>query len=167
MDFIILLHHLRLQYPAQSDFLTEVHKSKTSSQLREHAKAIAASLRRNNYAFLEKLTDLNEGGSLSLIIHQTHPNEPIFGYTIRALISQIRERAREEAWKGLKSAYRELTVDAASGDWLKRSLLIDPNEFGYERDQEIHAWLEKRLTQGEIALKEGTKSRFLIRKPAA
>ncbi|PPQ68118.1 hypothetical protein CVT26_005739 [Gymnopilus dilepis] len=199
---IALLHHLVVSYPSQSTYFQQIDSIPETvlprtSELAKWLKLLTKALRARNYA---KFSVLSQRSSLPLILKdpsaptselRTSDIEPTLGKLslanksdpakglegVLSLLKALRGKVSETAWTIIRSAYRELSCDQASGGtrtWLARSLCLEPiflsgksrelrgREEGEADRVDVETWLEARVTAGHVRRKEGVEGRWIV-----
>ncbi|KAF9517963.1 hypothetical protein BS47DRAFT_422126 [Hydnum rufescens UP504] len=125
---IVLLHLLDLlisHYPSQSAFYAALRSRRTvvasiRPHIRMYAAAVATAMRRANYAALHQLALPTNPLHIQAIEHygpkQVPTPEHIYGLggvrerTLDLVLRRLRALVRQDAWRVVRTAYREVTI---------------------------------------------------------
>ncbi|KAF8645222.1 hypothetical protein AX16_008049 [Volvariella volvacea WC 439] len=170
---VALLHHLIAAYPSQGVY--NQHLDAISSSLfprdctsRKWIVSLAICLRTKNYCKVEHLT---KGETVLSLLHPlermgtevTFPAS-LSSHAVRCLVDRLREKARQNAWAIIRSAYRELSCNDESADtrtWLTRSLYLD-SVASDQSSTALDQWLDQHSELGHVRKKEGVEGRWVI-----
>ena len=147
---IYLLEILSSTHPSQSEFIPAFQDARSNQRISPSAELflhhLATALRRMDTVLLRYLLHPNSPTVKPLFDTRRRPPNPnsLMSNAFDVLLGRIRSQARSSAWLCIRTAYRELSVDA-SGGWLVQSLLLrdpDPTSGADE-------WLQGRAKSGE------------------
>ena len=127
-DGIVLLHLLDLlisRYPYQSAFYAALRSCRTvvafiRPHIRKYVAALATAIRHANYAALQELIHPTHPLYMQVIEHYTPKRNSACGClstpkdlwerTLYFVLRRLREVVREDAWRVVRTAYREVTI---------------------------------------------------------
>ena len=168
---ISLVHHLVAAYPSQGTFRQHLHGVPVSflpasSDSRIWIESLTASLRAMNYAKFEQLSRPSSFAPLCTVdSHSQNSHSKLATEALHLLVEALRNKARENIWRIVRSAYREVNCDSASGstrEWLARSLSL-PSVSPTSASVLLDDWLERKLTEGQVRKKDGVgEGRWII-----
>ncbi|KAF7980025.1 hypothetical protein HWV62_40146 [Athelia sp. TMB] len=150
-------------YPSQSTFrqhLAGIPASllPVSSDSRIWIESLTGSLRAMNYAKFEQLSRPSSFAPLCMVdSHSQNSHSELATEALHLLVEALRNKARENIWRIVRSAYREVNCDPASGstrEWLARSLAL-PSGSPTSANVLLDNWLERKLTEGQVRKKDG------------
>lgn len=164
-----LIHHLVAAYPSQSTYRHHLQGIPPaflpeSSESRLWVESLAASLRAMNYTKYERLSRGPSYAQLCMVDSQSpSPHSKLASEALHVLVDSLRNKTREMMWRVIRSAYREVNCDPASGttrEWLTRSLVLSPSA---DENVALDDWLERKATEGQVRKKEGAaEGRWII-----
>ncbi|KAF7299720.1 hypothetical protein HMN09_00977800 [Mycena chlorophos] len=170
LALICLLERLVTAYPSQSDFHTSLTGIPTpcfppECAERRWVRDLARYLGTGNYTRLER--------TLRRIPALEDPDS-LAGKATRHLVAALQSKARESAWRTIRSAYREVTLEI-SGGWLLRSLFLvppvredeglDARMEGLGLDDMLERWLEGESRKGNVVKKEEGTGKWGLSRP--
>lgn len=171
---ILLLHQLVISFPSQKTYLEQI-KYLVPNLLERPSPAylwissLARSLRTLNFVQFERLSHPDAFDHLlhsprlipSLDVKATTTFQDLPRNAVHALVSQLRLKARNEAWIVVRNAYRELSSSDETQMWLGKRLLFD--NFGSEATVvRFDEWVRERCQDGQLRPKEGAKGRWMV-----
>lgn len=171
---ILLLHQLVISFPSQQPYLDQIKHLVPNLLERPSAaylwiSALARSLRTSNFVQFEKLSHPDAFEHL-LPSSRSIPSSNIKTTTvfrdlprnaILALVSQLRLKARDETWRVVRNAYRELSSSDETQMWLGKRLFFD--SFGSEATVvRFDEWVRERCRDGQLRPKEGVEGRWMV-----
>nr|GAT49307.1 predicted protein [Mycena chlorophos] len=158
LALVCLLERLVAPYPSQSDFHTSLAGIPPpcfppECAERRWVRDLARYLRTGNYTRVERTVR-----RIPLL------EDPLADKTVRHIVAALQTKARESAWRTIRTAYREVTLEV-SGAWLLRSLFlvpvredegVDARMEGLGLEDVLEHWLEGESGKGNAVKKEGT-----------
>lgn len=161
---IALAFHLVEAYPSQSSyfrFFDSISRLKVDKEGNEFRwlTSLRKSLTVTNYSEFGHLTDTKHVKS---VLKHLPPEERLLPQlALATTMERLRSRVRDTTWSIIRVSYRELSLDSGVDtiSWLSRTLMLDTDS------DTIDSWLSRKVQEGHIALKEGTQTRYIVRKP--
>jgi len=172
---IYLLEILSLNHPSQSGFLVALQEARVHQRISPSVEFflhhLATALRRIDTVLLRHLLHPDSSAVKLLFDAPGRPPNPnsLMADAFGVLLGRIRSQARLSAWLCVRTAYRELSVNA-SGEWLVRSLLLGDSTCNTGADAaDADEWLQDRARSGEAQemLRDGgtVPGRWSLRRP--
>lgn len=162
---IALAFNLLDTYPSQTSYfrflqtISCLNLDPDSEQL-QWVTSIQRSMNRNNYFEFAQQTD---PGRLMAVVSCLPPNNQMLCKdALICTVSALRNKVRKCIWNIVRVSYRELSFEPTvdTSDWLSRTLMLDTDTGN------IDVWIGRSTSEGHLVLKEGSKLRYLVRKPA-
>ncbi|KAF9468637.1 hypothetical protein BDZ94DRAFT_1279714 [Collybia nuda] len=177
---ISLVHHLVATYPSQSLFQQHLDTIPLSllpknSKASKWINSLARSLRARNFIEFERLTGPFTIGRL--FDAQDTPSNPPKGSSpmlstngrladlshsaLYEIIDSLRSKTRGTSWDVFRSAYREVSCASETGNWLARSLFLNP--LGpHTATIGVDQWFKQQSQLGHVRPKEGTADKWIV-----
>lgn len=171
---ILLLHQLVVTFPSQQPYLDQIKYLVPNLLERPSAayswiSTLARSLRTLNFVQFETLSHPDAFEYLLPLSPPISSSDVTAAkwfrelpqIALRALVSRLRLKARDEAWLVIRNAYRELSSSDEMQMWLGKRLFFD--SFGSEATVvRFHTWVQERCRDGQLRSKEGTEGRWIV-----
>lgn len=147
-----LLEILSSNHPSQSEFLSAFQEARSNQRISAAAEVflqhLATALRRIDTVLLRRLLRPRLSAVDPPFDTGSHPANPnsLIGDVFKVLLDRIRLQARNSVWLCIRTAYRELSVNA-SGEWLVQSLLLE--DAAPDAVASANRWLQARAESGE------------------
>lgn len=173
---ISLLHQLVISFPSQRSYLGRIkylapNWLERSSSAYLWISTLARSLRTRNFVEFEQLSQPDA------FEHLLPPSRPVQPSSISAsavlrvrdlprsavheLVSRLRLKARDESWRVVRNAYREISLSDETQLWLGKRLFFD--SFGSEATVvRFDEWVRERCRDGQLRPKEGVEGRWMV-----
>ncbi|KAF7298754.1 hypothetical protein MIND_00822900 [Mycena indigotica] len=185
LTLICLLQHLVTSYPSQTAFHTALQAVPLTCfpfdcPERRWVNQLARYLRAGNYTKADQLS------GVSFLKLPMAMSDPLAKKAVVHLVEALRVKARETAWRTIRTVYREISISASSQTdsssdtkaWLLHSLLlrspkVDEDVSGLEESLQqlnlssdaLDRWLESEQSKGNVAKKEGVEGRWILVRP--
>ncbi|TDL27439.1 hypothetical protein BD410DRAFT_420097 [Rickenella mellea] len=173
---ISLLHHLNENYPSQVSYFSHLESLPTScfdqkSHLFVWLLSLRSAMQSRNYVKFESLTQTHFLSSMFKDIRGFAVADTlqiafnIHEEAIRVLIDMLRAKMREDAWKTLRTAYREVSFASDSRDWLSRTVMLQSVSRSHRNkrtDVDLTDWINNKVKDGYLRAKEGSENRWTI-----
>lgn len=167
---ITLLSRLDTSYPSQRDYYEDRQGFLSSGCITPYSPTVswlaslAGAIRSCNYYRVEALTR----PKVYLSLLDSRPQKSceravdLDSLSVRAMISSLHDRLRDQSWPILRAAYREMTClprVTDTSEWLKRSLILDSSKTA------VGTWFKQQSEKGHVKAKEEAEGKWIIIKP--
>jgi len=171
---ISLLHQLVISFPSQRSYLERI-KYLTPNLLERPSSAylwistLARSLRTLNFVQFEQLSQPDAFEHLLPPSRPVPPSNTSASAVLRdlpqsavnELVFRLRLKARDESWRVVRNAYREISLSDETQLWLGKRLFFD--SFGSEATVvRFDEWVRERCRDGQLRPKEGVEGRWMV-----
>jgi len=161
---IALALHLLEAYPSQSSYfrffnsISHLNMDKEGQELR-WLTSLRKSLTMSNFSEFGRLT--GTGHIISVLDHLPPEERLLPKAALTTTMERLRSKLRDATWSIIRVSYRELSLDSGvdTPSWLSRTLMFDSNS------ESIDSWMNRKAQEGHVAVKEGTETRYIVRKP--